>query len=121
MVDGLMVSVVAEGDSAFTFLYVDNVSVAFAESVDETDRERCSLEIQSFPRAHLPIPYFLTSKHTRSANQSMAVTVATQLTLDRLPNLQRLVRCKQVVQTDKWTQDTDRETHITISVNPNNV
>jgi hypothetical protein len=91
MVDGLMVSVVAEGDSAFTFLYVDNVSVAFAESVDETDRERCSLEIQSFPRAHLPIPYFLTSKHTRSANQSMAVTVATQLTLDRLPNLQRLV------------------------------
>ena len=102
MVDGLMVSVVTEGESAFTSLYVDNVSVDFAESIKQTDLDRCSLEIQAFPTAHLPIPYFLTSKHTRSENRSMAVTIATQLTLDRLPNLQRLVRCKQLC-TDRQT------------------
>lgn len=104
-VDGLMVSVVSEGESAYTSLYVDDVTVKFTESTEQTDLDSCPLETWTFPVTRLQLPDYLTSRYSRSDGSPMAVTIATQLTVDRLPNLKRLVRCILLYQCSTHTHD----------------
>lgn len=97
VVDGLMVTLVIENDCGGTLLYIDDVSVEFTAGTEEYDLEECLLDTENLPAERLHVPFFLTSKYTRSHrnNKDVAVTIATQLTLDRLSNLNRLVKYLQ--------------------------